>query len=69
MPSSPKEFREFAEECLRRADETKSERHRKALLSLATTLVQSALQLERSSLALIADGSMLPGKPKPRPAR
>lgn len=23
MPSSPKEFREFAEECLRRADETK----------------------------------------------
>jgi hypothetical protein len=39
MPSSPKEFREFAEECLRRADETKSERHRKALLSLATTLV------------------------------
>jgi hypothetical protein len=69
MPSSPKEFREFAEECLRRADETKSERHRKALLSLATTLVQSALQLERSSLALIADGSMLPRKPKPRPAR
>jgi hypothetical protein len=51
------------------ADETKSERHRKGLLSLATTLVQSALRLERSSLALIADDSMLPGKPKPRPAK
>jgi hypothetical protein len=51
------------------ADETKSERHRKGLLSLATTLVQSALRLERSCLALIADDSMLPGKPKPRPAK
>jgi hypothetical protein len=39
MPSSPKEFREFAQECLRWADETKSERHRQVLLDMAATSV------------------------------
>jgi hypothetical protein len=67
MPSSPKEFREFAEECLRRANESKSERHRQVLLNLATTLVQAALRLERG-LAL-TDDLILPRRSKPRPAK
>jgi hypothetical protein len=54
MPASPKEFREFAQECLRWADETKSERHRQVLLDMAKTWMQAASQLERS-LALIDD--------------
>jgi hypothetical protein len=67
MPSYPKEFREFAEECLRRATETKSERHRQVLLNLATTLVQVALRLERGLAP--SDSSMLPRKAKARPAK
>jgi hypothetical protein len=67
MAASPKEFREFAQECLRWADETKSERHRQVLLDMAKTWMQAALQLERS-LALI-DDSTPPPAPKARPAR
>jgi hypothetical protein len=54
MPASPKEFREFAQECLRWADETKSERHRQVLLDMTATWMQAALQLERN-LTLIDD--------------
>src|SRR3989440_7912240 len=50
MPSSPEEFREFAQECLRWAGETKSERHRQALLETARTWIQAALEVERSGL-------------------
>ena len=50
MPSSPEEFREFAQECLRWAGETKSERHRQALLEMARTWIQAALEVERSGL-------------------
>jgi hypothetical protein len=67
MAASPKEFREFAQECLRWADETKSQRHRQVLLDMAATWMQAALQLERS-LALI-DDSTLPRKPKARPGK
>jgi hypothetical protein len=67
MAACPKEFREFAQECLRWADETKSEQHRQVLLDMATTWMQAALQLERS-LALI-DDSTPPRKPKPRPVK
>jgi len=59
MPASPKEFREFAEECLRWSDETKSERHRQVLREMAVTWMQAALQLEHS-LALIDDDSRRP---------
>ena len=45
MPSSPEEFRKFAQECLRWAGETKSERHRQA-----RTWIQAALEVERSGL-------------------
>ena len=62
MPSSPKEFREFAQECLRWADETKSERHREVLLNMAKNLTEAAQQLERS-LALIDDDAR-PLRPK-----
>ena len=67
MAASPKEFREFAEECLRWADETKSERHRQGLLNLATTLVQAALRLERASGRI--DDSTLRRNPIARPAK
>ena len=67
MAASPKEFREFAQECLRWADETKSERHRQVLREMAKTWMQAALQLERS-LALI-DDSVPPRRPKARPAK
>jgi len=65
MAACPREFREFAQECLRWADET--EQHRQVLLDMATTWTQAALQLERS-LALI-DDSTPPRKSKPAPAK
>jgi hypothetical protein len=67
MAASPKEFREFAQECLRWADETKSERHRQVLREMASTWMQAALQLERS-LARI-DDSIFPRRSKPRAAK
>jgi hypothetical protein len=48
MASSPKEFREFAAECLRWAAETKSERHRQILQEMAKTWMEAALEIERS---------------------
>jgi len=50
MPSSPEEFREFAQECLRWAGETKSERHHQALLEMSRTWIQAALEVERGSV-------------------
>src|SRR2546429_6554764 len=44
------EFREFAQECLRWAGETKSERHRQALLEMSRTWIQAALEVERGSV-------------------
>jgi hypothetical protein len=67
MAASPEEFREFAEECLRWADETKSERHRQVLLDMAKAWMQAAVQLERS-LALIDDLTP-PRRSQPRPAK
>ena len=46
MPASSEEFREFARECVRWADETKSERHRQLLLETAQSWFQAALELE-----------------------
>jgi hypothetical protein len=48
MAASPKEYREFAQDCLRWAAETKSERHRQILLEMAKTWMQAALEVERS---------------------
>ena len=55
MPSSAKEFREFAQECLRWAGKTKLERHRQVLLEMARTWTQAALEAERD-LGLIYEG-------------
>ena len=67
MAASPEEFREFAQECLRWAGETKSERHRQVLREMARTWIQAALELERS-LGLISGGALLRSS-KPRPAK
>jgi hypothetical protein len=48
MAASPKEYREFAQDCLRWAAETQSERHRQILLEMAKTWMQAALEVERS---------------------
>ena len=67
MAASPNEFREFAQECLRWAGDTKSQRHRQVLLEMARTWLQAALELE-SSLGLSAGGAPLRSS-KPRPAK
>jgi hypothetical protein len=66
MAASPKEFREFAQECARWADETRSERHRQVLLDMAKTWMQAALQI---SLALIDDELTPPRRSQPRPGK
>ena len=48
MAASPKDFREFAQECLRWAGETRSDRHRQVLLEMARTWLQAALEIEGS---------------------
>jgi hypothetical protein len=68
MASSPKEYREFAQECLRWAAETKSERHRQVLLEMAKTWTQAALEIERS-WGLIDDVPTLSRRPGPKPAK
>ena len=60
MTASPKEFREFAQECLRWADQTRSEQHREVLLEMAKTWMQAALEVERS-------WGLMDDKPPPRP--
>jgi hypothetical protein len=68
MASSPKEYREFAQECLRWAAETKSERHRQVLLEMAKTWTQAALEIERS-WGLIDDVLKPSRRPGPKPAK
>ena len=46
MAASSQEFREFAQECLRWAGETKSERHRQVLLEMARTWLEAAVEVE-----------------------
>jgi hypothetical protein len=47
MAASPKQYREFAQDYLRWAAETKSERHRQTLLEMAKSWTQAALEIER----------------------
>ena len=63
MAASPEEFREFAQECLRWAGETKSERHRQVLREMARTWIEAALELERSVLG--AATPLLSSKSRP----
>jgi hypothetical protein len=71
MAASPKEYREFAQDCLRWAAETKSESHRQTLLDMAKTWMQAALEIEHS-LGLTSDppiptSASVPGRPTRRP--
>jgi hypothetical protein len=68
MASSPKEYREFAQECLGWAAETKSERHRQVLLEMAKTWTQAGLEIERS-WGLIDDVLTPSRRPGPKPAK
>jgi hypothetical protein len=68
MAACPKEYREFAEDCLRWAAETKSERHRQTLLEMAKTWMQGALEIERN-LGLTADLSMPTHRTAPKSAK
>ena len=47
MPASAEEYREFMEECLQWARTTRSEKHREALIEMAKTWREAAVQLER----------------------
>ena len=67
MPASAKELREFAQECLRWAGETKSERHRQVLLEMARTWIQAAVEVERN-LGLLPEGLPLRSS-KGRPSK
>jgi hypothetical protein len=65
MAASPKDFREFAQECLRWAGDTKSERHRQVLLEMARTWIQAALELEGSVIGVatpLRSSKSRPGK-------
>jgi hypothetical protein len=68
MAACPKEYREFAEDCLRWAAETKSERHRQTLFEMAKTWMQGALEIERN-LGLTADLSMPTHRTAPKSAK
>jgi hypothetical protein len=66
MAANPQEFREFARECLRWANETQSERHRQQLLEMSKTWFQAALELERWDLR--DDTTMIRRSTSPRAA-
>ena len=61
MPS-PKEFREFALECLRRADQTREERIRQILLNMAAHSMRAAVQVERATAVINEEQSFIPKK-------
>lgn len=46
--ASPKDFRAFARQCLRWAEEARDERHRQVLRDLAQQWMRAAVQLEKS---------------------
>jgi hypothetical protein len=51
---SPNEFREFALEYMHRAQGTRDERQRQALLEMAGRWMRAAVQVERSAIDLRA---------------
>jgi len=55
--SSPKEFHEFAEECLRWAEQTDDKEERQLLIDLSKQWTQAALAYERS-IALVGRQSV-----------
>jgi hypothetical protein len=59
MPG-PKEFREFARECISRAGENRDEGSRELFIQLAKYWMRRALMLERSILIVEDDTSLVP---------
>jgi hypothetical protein len=53
--SSPNQFREFALECMHRAEEARDQRQRQALLGMAARWMRAAVRVERSSIDLVDD--------------
>jgi len=58
--SPPKEFREFALDCLRRADQTPEERSRQMLLDMAAHWMRAAVQLEKTIATIDNEASLIP---------
>ena len=61
--TSPTEFREFEQDCVRWAEESKDEHHRKLLLDVAKECMRAALEVERS-IGLIDEEAPLAPKTK-----
>jgi hypothetical protein len=61
MSASP-EFRAYAQECLRWAEESSDEGQRQALLDLAKQWTQAALEADRSSLLVDGSPPLVPEK-------
>jgi hypothetical protein len=59
MPPSATEYREFMEECLRWARTTRSEKHREALIEMAKTWSEAAVQLERRHGLIVESRELL----------
>ena len=49
VPMSPKDYREFAAQCLRWAGRTRSDEHKSAMLKMARHWTQTAEKLERAA--------------------
>jgi hypothetical protein len=58
---SPKEYRDFARQCLRWAAQTKSEEHKNMMLQMADHWMQTAQELERAGT-----GARLTSMPLPQ---
>ena len=56
----PKEFREFALDCLHRADEATEKRNRQMLLDMAAHWMRAAVQLEKTIIAIDNEASLIP---------
>ena len=62
----PKAFREFAQECVRWAEDTKDERQRQVLLDLAKRRMQAAMAVESSIVSIDDDTPLVPTGDNPR---
>jgi hypothetical protein len=57
---SPKQYRDFAEQCLRWAARAKREEHKNMMLQMANHWMQRAHELERTDTSFRREPSMLP---------
>jgi hypothetical protein len=57
---SPKQYRDFAEQCLRWAARAKREEHKNMMLQMANHWMQKAHELERTGTSFRREASMPP---------